>query len=58
MAWERTYTVSRIQGISGDQIWKIWTDVNKWHTWDADIEWAKMESPFEKESTFFLGAIP
>jgi len=42
------------QGISAAQIWKVWTDVNNWHTWDLDIEWAKIDVPFEDGNSFTL----
>lgn len=42
------------QNISASQVWKVWTDVNNWHTWDLDIEWAQIEDPFENGNSFIL----
>ena len=50
---EKTHKLS-VQGISAQQIWKVWTDINNWHTWDLDIEWAKIEGPFENGNFFYL----
>lgn len=37
-----------------EQMWKLFADVNNWHTWDAEIEYAKMQGEFEKGNHFFL----
>lgn len=43
-----------VQGISAQQIWKVWTDINNWHIWDLDIEWARIEGRFENGNIFYL----
>lgn len=51
--WTRSY--SRIvEGINASQVWKVWTDVNHWHTWQADIEYAKLDGEFKKGSVFLF----
>jgi Polyketide cyclase / dehydrase and lipid transport len=30
-----------------DQIWRIWSDVANWPRWDGELEWAKLNGPFE-----------
>ena len=35
-------------------MWKLFSDVNHWHTWDKGIDFAKMEGNFEKGNTFIL----
>jgi hypothetical protein len=37
-----------------EQMWKLFSDVNNWHTWDSGIEYAKMEGKFEKGNRFLL----
>jgi hypothetical protein len=53
MAWEKTHSL-RVKDVSRSQIWKVWQDVNQWHLWDTDIEYAKMEAPFREGSQFLL----
>lgn len=37
-----------------EQMWKLFANVNEWHTWDEGIEYAKMDGEFEKGNHFFL----
>ena len=37
-----------------EQMWTLLSDVNNWHTWDMDIEYAKMDGKFEQGNTFLL----
>lgn len=51
--WTRSY--SRIvEGLNASQVWKIWTDVNHWHTWRDDIEYAKLDGEFKKGNVFLF----
>lgn len=43
--WSKTYSQS-VKGLSASQLWKVWTDVNQWHTWQDDIEYAKIDGDF------------
>ena len=45
--WTKSYSI-RVKGLTRDPVWKMWTDVNQWHTWQDDIDYAKLESSFEK----------
>ncbi len=40
--------------VTREQMWKLFADVNNWHTWDNGIEYATMEGPFEKGNHFTL----
>ena len=40
------------QSISAEQIWKLWTDINNWHSWNADLEYCKFDRPFKVGSVF------
>ena len=51
--WSRTYS-KKIQGLKAEQVWKVWTDLNQWHTWQSDIEYAKLEGEFKVGNTFLL----
>jgi uncharacterized membrane protein len=29
-----------------EAIWRLWSDVSTWSSWDDDIEWARLDGPF------------
>jgi uncharacterized protein YndB with AHSA1/START domain len=51
--WSKTYS-KKVKGLKADQVWRVWTDINQWHTWQSDIEYAKLEGEFEVGNTFLL----
>ena len=51
--WKRTYSTVTKE-ITGQQLWKLFADVNNWHTWDKGIEFARLEGRFEKGNFFML----
>ena len=51
--WARTYTTISKE-VSKEQMWKLFADVNNWHTWDQGIEYAKIEGKFEEGNHFIL----
>lgn len=51
--WSKTYS-KKVKGLKAEQAWKVWTDVNQWHTWQGDIEYAKLEGEFKVGNTFLL----
>lgn len=51
--WSKTYS-KKVKGMRADQVWKVWTDVNQWHTWQGDIEYAKLDGEFKVGNTFLL----
>ncbi|MEP6619307.1 MAG: SRPBCC family protein [bacterium] len=53
MTWEREYTVV-VPDVTRAEIWNAWRDVNGWHRWDTDIEYARMDGPFEAGQQFTL----
>jgi hypothetical protein len=53
MAWEKTHSVT-IKGINQENIWRVWADINQWHHWDTDIEFAKIETSFAEGNYFIL----
>lgn len=51
--WSKTYS-KKVQGLKAEQVWKVWTDISQWHTWQSDIEYAKLEGEFKVGNTFLL----
>ena len=51
--WTKSYSITTREA-TGKQMWKLFADVNNWHTWDAGIDYAKMDGPFEKGNHFIL----
>lgn len=49
--WTKSYSKT-IKGLTARQIWSVWTDVNQWHTWQDDIEYAKLEGEFKQGNIF------
>ena len=45
--WTKSYSIVTKE-VSKEQMWKLFADVNNWHTWDKGIEFAKLEGKFEK----------
>lgn len=35
-------------------IWAIWADVDRWHEWDLDLEFARLDGTFAAGQTFTL----
>jgi hypothetical protein len=51
--WSKTYTKT-VSGIKAEEIWRVWSDINQWHVWQHDIEYAKLNGKFEAGNTFTL----
>ncbi len=51
--WSKTYS-KRVSGLPAKEVWKVWTDVNRWHTWQPDIESAELVGEFKAGNTFRL----
>jgi hypothetical protein len=51
--WSQSHTIVTKE-VTKEQMWKLFADVNNWHTWDNGIEYAKMEGKFEKGNHFLL----
>ncbi|MDF0607099.1 hypothetical protein HZU77_015855 [Neisseriaceae bacterium TC5R-5] len=48
--WSKTYS-KKITGVQAEDVWEVWTDVNQWHTWQPDIEYAKLNGDFKVGNT-------
>jgi hypothetical protein len=51
--WEEKFK-KRFSGVSKEQIWKRWADIDSWTDWNEDLEYAKLNDSFEKGGTFKL----
>lgn len=51
--WTKTYS-KIFQGISSEDIWRIWTDVNNWPTWHGYLDYCKLEGDFKVGNHFIL----
>ena len=51
--WTKSYSLVTKEA-SKEQMWKLFSDVNNWHSWDKGIEYAKMNGRFEKGNSFEL----
>jgi hypothetical protein len=51
--WTKSHSIVT-KDVTKEQIWKLFADVNNWHTWDKGIEFAKLEGKFEKGNHFMF----
>jgi len=51
--WTKSHSVITKE-VTKEQMWKLFANVNNWHTWDQGIEFAKLDGKFEKGNFFTL----
>ncbi len=51
--WTKTHSILTTE-VTKEQMWKLFADVNNWHLWDTEIDFARMTGKFEKGNTFEL----
>ena len=51
--WTKSHSIITKE-VTREQMWKLFADVNNWHTWDRGIEYARLEGRFEKGNHFIL----
>ena len=44
-----------VEHISKEEIFNKWSDINNWHTFNDDIEYAKLDGEFKEGNFFTLG---
>lgn len=44
--WSRSYG-RIVVGVSRERLWTVWTDVDRWHTWQDDLDDARLLGRFE-----------
>jgi hypothetical protein len=50
--WTKSHSIVTKE-VTKEQMWKLFADVNNWHTWDNGIEFAELEGKFEKGNFMF-----
>ncbi|PSL43132.1 polyketide cyclase/dehydrase/lipid transport protein [Chitinophaga niastensis] len=51
--WSKSHTIVTKE-VTKEQMWKLFADVNSWHTWDKGIEYARIDGEFKKGNHFLL----
>jgi hypothetical protein len=51
--WTKTHSIVTNEATK-EQMWKLFADVNNWHKWDSEIEYAKMDGAFQQGNHFIL----
>jgi hypothetical protein len=51
--WTKSYSIVTKE-VTKEQMWKLFSDVNNWCSWDTGIEFAKLEGKFEKGNHFMF----
>lgn len=51
--WSQSYS-KKVTDLTAAQVWKVWSDLNNWHSWQSDIEYAKLEGEFKVGGYFLL----
>jgi polyketide cyclase/dehydrase/lipid transport protein len=51
--WTKSHSVVT-KKVTKEQMWKLFADVNNWHTWDEGIESAHLDGKFETGNHFYL----
>jgi hypothetical protein len=51
--WTKSHSIVTKE-VTKEQMWKLFADVNNWHTWDKGVEFAKLEGKFEKGNHFMF----
>lgn len=49
--WQQSYS-QMVSDVTVEEVWNVWTDVNQWHTWQDDIEFARLDVDFKVGSVF------
>jgi len=51
--WSKSYSTI-VKDLNASSVWTVWCDINNWHTWQNDIEYAKLDGDFITGSQFIL----
>lgn len=51
--WEKLHS-KHYFGVTKEAIWRVWTDVNHWPQWHGDLEYCRLEGPFQVGNHFML----
>lgn len=51
--WIKTYSKT-FKELKREDIWRIWTDINNWPKWHDDLDYCRLDGPFEVGNHFML----
>ncbi|GHU88747.1 hypothetical protein FACS1894174_03030 [Bacteroidia bacterium] len=51
--WTKSHSIVTKE-VTKEQMWKLWSDVNSWATWDKTIEFASLEGKFEAGNVYYF----
>lgn len=51
--WTKSHTIVTNEATK-EQMWKLFTDINNWHVWNNEIEFAKLEGKFEAGNHYLI----
>jgi hypothetical protein len=51
--WTKSHSIIT-KDATKEQMWKLFTDVNNWHVWNDEIEFAKLEGKFEAGNHYLI----
>ncbi len=51
--WKQEYSLT-VNGLSRNEVWEAWTDVNRWPMWHEDLESCELQGSFSVGNSFKL----
>src|SRR5664279_2338988 len=51
--WTKSHSIVTKEATK-EQMWNLFTDVNNWHIWNHEIEFAKLEGKFETGNHYII----
>lgn len=51
--WSKSYS-RKVKGITAEELWEVWRNVDQWHTWQNDIDYAKLNGEFKAGNSFLF----
>ena len=51
--WKKSHSIVTKE-VTKEQLWKLFADVNNWHTWDEGVAFAQLEGKFEQGNHFMF----
>ena len=51
--WSKSHSIVTKE-VTKEQMWKLFSDVNNWHTWDEGVQFASLEGKFETGNHFMF----
>ncbi len=51
--FSQTYSKKTAE-VNIDDVWRVWADINNWHLWQDDIDYAKLEGDFCAGNAFIF----